>query len=465
LKGGNQVKKTEKADNLKQLALEHYWLPIRPWNVVTAPRGFTIFTEGSGCRLTDIDGKTYLDYWGSVSGCNAVGYSRKEVADAVYEQMMQLMFTPAHDLAPVKIKLAKKLADIAPTGNSSKVFFGSGGAESIETAIAIAKKYQILSGFRNKYKILAGYEYHGSTAGAMAVGWRPPAFRWDDYEPLMPGVLHVPSPYCSICDFDLKYPSCDLLCAKYVETVIQYEIPETVAAFLDDVEPFTGHIAPPEYWPMIRSICDKYGVLLILDEVQTGFGRTGKMFAIENWGVVPDIIVVAKALASSYVPLSAAIVRREIAEKFEGGPKEMLNHSYTWEGHPCGCAAALATLEIIEKEKLVENANTMGKYLFEQLQSLYKYDMVGEIRGGLGLLCCIDLVKDRKTKNRFSPDENAKLRSMLKEKLMDASLFGMFSNPIPIVPSLIITKKEIDEIVGGFDKVIGEIQKELHVSR
>jgi adenosylmethionine-8-amino-7-oxononanoate aminotransferase len=210
---------------------------------------------------------------------------------------------------------------------------------------------------------------------------------------------------------------------------------------------------------MIRSICDKYGIVLILDEVQTGFGRTGKMFAIENWGVVPDIIVVAKALGSSSVPISAAIVKREIAQKFDGGPKEMLHHSYTWEGHPCGCAAALATLEIIKREKLVENAKTMGKYLFEQLQSLYKYDIVGEIRGGLGLLCCIDLVKDRKTKERFTPEENVRLRNMLRDKLIDAGLFGQFSNPVPIVPALIITKEEIDEIVSGFDKVIGEIQK------
>jgi len=187
------------------------------------------------------------------------------------------------------------------------------------------------------------------------------------------------------------------------------------------------------------------------------------MFAIENWVVVPDIIVVAKALASSYVPLSAAIVRREIAEKFEGGPKEMLNHSYTWEGHPCGCAAALATLEIIEKEKLVENANTMGKYLFEQLQALYKYNIVGEIRGGLGLNCNVELFKDKKTKQRFSPEENSKIGGMLKRKLMEAGLFGMFRNPIPLAPALIITKDEIDEIVRGLDRVIGEIQKELSI--
>jgi adenosylmethionine-8-amino-7-oxononanoate aminotransferase len=212
---------------------------------------------------------------------------------------------------------------------------------------------------------------------------------------------------------------------------------------------------------MIRSICDKYGVLLILDCVVTGFGRTGKMFGIEHYPVVPDIIVVGKAFASGYVPISAAIVRREIAKKFEGGPNEMLKHSYTFEGHPGACAAALANLEIIEKERLVENSKMMGTYLFEQLQLLYKHRIVGEIRGGLGLMCEVELVKDKKTKEEFSPKENGRINAMLRDKLPAAGLFGPFRNPLSVCPSLIITKDEIDEIVIGFDTVIGEIEKEL----
>jgi len=236
------------------------------------------------------------------------------------------------------------------------------------------------------------------------------------------------------------------------------EGPDTVAAFLDTPISSSCFIPPREYWPMIRSICDKYGILIIHDEVVTGFGRTGKMFASEHLGMVPDILVVGKAFASGYVPISAAIVTREVARKFEGGLRESLSHSYTFEGHPGACAAALANIELIEKEKLVENSATMGKYLFEQLESFSEYKVVGEIRGGLGLMCEIELVKNKKTNEPFTAEEKMKLRRMLKEKLLKAGLFGMFENPIPICPPLIVTKSEVDEIVSGIRNVISEIE-------
>lgn len=447
-------------DNLGQLALEHVWVPIRPWNELTALRGFSIFTEGKGCFITDINGKKYLDYWGTVNGVNLVGWGRKEITDAVRDQLLKLHFTPTHELTVSKIKLSKKLADITP-GSLSKVFFGNSGTEAIEAAMAIAKKYQILSGYRNKYKIIGGYTYHGSTAGSKSTGWRPPVFKWEDFEPLVPGMVHVASPYCSKCDFGLEYPGCEILCAKHVERVIQMEVPDTVAAFLDTPIASSCFIPPQEYWPMIRSICDKYGILIIHDEVVTGFGRSGKWFASEHLGMIPDIMVVGKGFASGYIPISAAIVTSEVAKKFKGGPKEVLSHSYTFEGHPGACAAALANIEIIEKENLVENSANMGKYLFRQLQSLFKHKIVGEVRGGLGLMCEIEMMKDKKTKEPFTPEENKRINGMLKKKLMEAGLFGMFTNPLPICPPLIITESEIDQIISTFDRVIGEIEKEL----
>jgi len=452
-------KEKEDAAYLTQLALDHVWTPLRPWNALTAPGGFTIFTEGKGCRVTDVTGKTYLDYWSSIMLSN-IGYGRKEIADAAYEQMIKLQFPPTHDPTIPKIKLAKKLADITP-GSLSKVCFGNSGTESIETALKIARKYQRISGYTSRYKFIGGNNYHGSTFGAMSLGWRKPNFSWEDFEPLLPRVVHVPRPYCSVCELDLKYPGCDLQCAKQVEAVVKSEIPESIAAFIDVAIPAVGFIPPQEYWPKVRSICDKYGILLIIDEVQSGFGRTGKMFAIEHWNVVPDIMVMAKALAGGYLPISTAIVTKEVAQKFEGGPEEVLRHSYTFEGHPAACAAALATIEIMEKEKLVANSMVMGKYLYEQLQSLTKHRIVGEIRGGLGLMCNIELVKDKSRKEQFSPEENAKLRRMLKAKLMEAGLFGFFDNPIPIMPALIISKGEIDEIVSKLNSVIAEIEKEL----
>lgn len=445
-------------DYLRKLAVEHVWVPLRPWKTLIAPRGFNIFTEGKGCRVTDISGKTYLDFFASIM-CNAVGYGRKEIADAVYEQMKALPFPPTHELTIPKIKLAKKLADITP-GSLSKVFFASSGTESIETALMVAKKYQRLLGFGNKFKIIGGYTYHGSTVGAKSTGWRQPDFTWEDFEPLMPGVVHVSSPHCSVCDFGLTYPSCDLQCARQIDKVIQLEGPDTVAAFLDVPIATAGYVPPPEYWPMVRSICDKYGLLLILDEIVTGFGRTGKWFGTEHYGIVPDIMVIGKAVTSGYIPLSAAIVTKEVAQKFEGGPKEVLRHSYTFEGHPVPCAVALANIEIIERENLVESARVMGEYLFERLQVINKHKMVGEIRG-IGLLCDFDLVKDKKTSEPLSPEENTRVRSLLKTKCTEAGLWGAFRNPVPVIPSLIVTKSEIDEIVTIFDRVLGEIEMEL----
>jgi putrescine aminotransferase len=185
------------------------------------------------------------------------------------------------------------------------------------------------------------------------------------------------------------------------------------------------------------------------------------MFACEHWDVVPDIMVVGKGLAGGFLPISAAIVTKEVAQKFEGGADEALSHSVTFAGHPVSCVAALKTIEVIEREKLVEKSEAMGKYLFNGLQSLHKYRIVGEILGGLGLMAVVELVKDRKTMEPFGPKENKKLEALLKEKLLKAGLFGYFRNPIMLLPSLIITKDEIDYVLKALDKVIGEIEKEL----
>jgi adenosylmethionine-8-amino-7-oxononanoate aminotransferase len=449
----------EDIEGIKALALKHVWQVLRPFNVFSAPGGFTVFTEGKGCRLTDAKGKKYLDFWACIM-FNNVGWGRREIADAAYAQMVNLHFAPTHEPTVPKVKIAAKLADITP-GSLSKVCFGLGGTDSIETALKIAWKYQRLSGFPNRYKVIGGYTYHGSTFGAMSTGWRAPTFTWEDYPPMLPGMIHVASPYCSKCDFGLAYPSCDLLCARQVEWAIQREMPETIAAFIDVPIPAAAHIPPPEYWPMVRSICDKYGILLILDEVQSGFGRFGKMFACEHYDVVPDIMVFGKGITSGYIPMGAAIVREEIAGKFEGGPKETLKHSYTFEGSPVACAAALANIEIIEREKLVENSERIGKYLFEQLQSLHRHNIVGEIRGGLGLDCEVELVKNAENGQEFSPEENNRIGGLLKKRLMELGLFGPFGNPLAVVPSLIIGKSEVDEIVSKFDKVIGEIAKQF----
>jgi len=451
----------EDFEGLRSDVIEHVWPPRLPWNEFTAPGGITIFVEGKGCRITDVRGKTYLDFF-SCFQCNDVGYGRRELADVAREQMAKLHLSPQHEPSLPKIRLAKKLAEITP-GSLSRAYFTTGGTEAIETALKMVKKYQRNLGFPGRYKLIGECTFHGMTYGAMSTGWRKGAFTFEDYEPLVPGMVFISPPYCATCELGLKYPSCDLACAKQVEAFIQRENPETIAGFIGTPIVLQAHFPPKEYWPMIRAICDKYGIPLIFDEIQSGFGRWGTMFACEHYDVVPDIMCVAKGITSGYMPLGATITTKEFAQKFEGGPKEKLMHGFTYEGHPVSCAVALAHLEILEREKLVENSAKMGRYLYEQVQSFDRHSIVGDIRGGLGLVCAIDLVKNKKTKERFGAQENRIIASLLKKKLMALGLYGPFTNPIVIQPPLIVTKDEIDEIVQGFDTVIGEIGKELSI--
>jgi len=452
----------ETFDELRQVALDHTWVPARPWDALNAPDGFNIFTEGKGCRVTDIHGKTYLDIFSALGNVTALGYGRKEIADAAYEQMMKLHFMPTHELTVPQINLSKKLADLLP-GSLSRVFYANSGTEAVETAIKIAKKYQILAGHPNKYKmIVGGNRYHGATYGAMSLGSRKPHFSWTDYEPLMPGVVNIPP----VPNFDANGqhdPEHDMRCAEELERVILEQGPETIACFFDVTIATAGATHPAkDYWPRVRAICEKYDVLLAVDEIMMGMGRTGKWFGFEHWeGFVPDIVVLAKSLTNGAVPLGATVVTKEVAEKFEGGMKEMLNHSYTFLGHPVACAAALKTIEIMETENVVENSRVMGTYLFERLETLMKHPIVGLVRGGKGLDCQIEFVKNRETGEKLTAEENAKFAGLLKVKMREAGFWSKFGNPLKLLPPLVISKEEIDELVSNLDRVIGEIASDL----
>lgn len=283
------------------------------------------------------------------------------------------------------------------------------------------------------------------------------------YEPLVPGIMHVPQPYCYRCPVELQYPDCGLACAKELERVIEFEGPEMVAAVLMTAicQSTAVMSQPPDYFPMIRSICDKYGVLLIDDEVVTGFGRTGKMFAVEHWGVVPDFMTVAKGIISGYLPLGACISKSEVSEKFEGKKdREAFRHTITYGGMPACCAASLVNIEIMEREKLPERAATMGEYFAKQIQTLYEHPIVGDIRG-TGLMWAIELVKDKKSKEKLTPEEDTKIREKLREGGLITSCMG---GAIRFLPPLIITQGEIDESITIMDKVISEFGKELSAS-
>ncbi len=452
----------EDYEEFRRLGEQHYIQPVTTRTAAYDPADFLLFVKEDGCSVTDIKGKTYLDTFASLMYKN-VGYGRKEIADAVYTQMLQLSGCVGTYPNIPQIKLAKKLADITP-GDLSVVFFGCNGSDANETGIKFARQYQRLSGFPNRYKVIARRrEYHGLNFGTMSLG-RPinrgnPLLleTYATYEPLLPGIIHVAPPHCYRCEFGMTYPNCNLLCARQVEAVIQQEGPESVAVFL--ATPVSAaslcDVPPPEYWPVIRSICDKYGILLQTDCVVTGFGRTGKMFAVEHWDIVPDIMAVAKGITSGYLPLGATIISKRVADKFE--PGSLFMHDYTFGGHPVACAAALTNIDIIEREKLVENSAVVGKYLLERLQALCNHPTVGDVRG-IGLFCVVEYVKDKKTKEPF----DTALIVRLRRKLVEAGLLTRTrDSATSFLPPLIFTRSDVDETVDILEKTITEVEKEL----
>ena len=331
-----------------------------------------------------------------------IGHGREEIAEAVYEQMKDISYSPGGTVSPATVKLSAKIASHAPD-KDSRVYFVSGGSEAVETALKMAKNYHKNNGEATRWKIISRRgSYHGATVACMSLGgaaWTAAA----NYGPTMPGNIHVAQPDQYRCTFCRDRGGCNLECARDVERAIEHEGPSTVAAFIG--EPISAsagiHVPHPDYWPTIREICDRTGVLMICDEVITGFGRTGKMFATEHWGVTPDITTVAKALTSGYLPIGAAVASKKIADAFIGSEESAFRHLITFGGNPASCAAGLANLEIMEGEGMVENSAQMGDYLYEQLQTLYEHRIVGDVRGGKGLLAAVEIVKDRDTREKF----------------------------------------------------------------
>lgn len=282
-----------------------------------------------------------------------------------------------------------------------------------------------------------------------------------NYGPLMPGNIHIEQPdgYRGRCC--AQDGGCTLDCAKDLERAILHEGPSTVAAFIGEpISAASGvHIPHPEYWPTIRDICDRYGVVMICDEVINAFGRTGKMFASAHWNIQPDITTIAKALTSGYLPIGAAIASKKISRAFEGGEDETFRHLITFGGNPSSCAAGMANLDIMEEEGLVRNSEQMGHYLFERLQTLREHSIVGDVRGGLGLLASVELVQNKSTKEKFSKDSNmtAKAASILQE----FGLLGRAGDVIPIAPPLCITKEEIDHLIKCLDLSLSKMESSI----
>jgi len=395
--------------------------------------------RAEGVYFWDAEGKRYIDFSAQLMNVN-IGHQHPKVIHAIKEQADRLCYAHPGLATEPRALLGELLAEVTP-GNLSKTFFCLGGAEANENAIKMARLYT------GRHKILAHYiSYHGATHGAIAL--TGDNRRWS-VEPTMPGVVHVLNPYCYRCPFGWTRDTCHRECIDHIEEVIQYEGPEEIAAiFFEGVVGSNGIIVPPDdYWPRMREICDKYGILLISDEVMSGFGRTGKWFAVDNWDVAPDIITMAKGITSGYVPLGAVVVSERIAQHFEDNK---LWCGLTYSGHPLSCAAGVAAVKVYEEDGLIDNAAEVGSHLGARLEELKSnHTSVGDVRY-IGLFSVIEVVKDKSTKEPIAT-RNAKGAELVTMNevgryLRENGLFTFIkANLIFIVPPLCITKSQVDE--------------------
>jgi taurine---2-oxoglutarate transaminase len=412
-------------DEIVQMSREHVFFS---WSVQKDVRPVPV-AGGQGVYFWDTDGKRYLDFSSQLMNLN-IGYQHPEVIAAIKEQADTL--TAAHPSMATEPKalLGKMLAEVAP-GDLNKVFFTLGGAEANENAIKFARFYT------GRHKLLARYiSYHGATYGALSLTGdyrRPPA------EPGIPGVVHFLDPFCYRCPFGQTPDSCRRQCIDHVEQILEYENPETVAAiFMEGVTGSNGIIVPPDdYWPRVREITKKYGIMLVSDEVMSGFGRTGEWFAVDHWEVVPDLITFAKGVTSGYLPLGGVIVSQAIADHFDD---RMLYMGLTYFGHPMSCAAGVATLKVYKEENLLDHTRDLGEVLGNALEALKeRHISVGDVRY-IGLFSVIELVKDRATKERM----DLGVMNAIKGFLQAEGLATFVSkNMIFIVPPLVISEGEL----------------------
>lgn len=431
-------------EQLKADALQ-YIIPHFAGNAELA-KGPKIFVRGEGCYVWDVEGRKYFDSFATLL-TTVSGHVRPEVTQAVREQMETLEFFPNYvDAFTVPlIALARKLADLLP-GDLSVSFFVNSGSEANETALKMARQYHVERGERQRHKFIARRDsYHATTLGGGAVT----GLKWfrEHFEPLLPGCLFVSAARERDVPAGLTSAQYARQCLAEIEKLIADEGAESIAAFIMDPLPGSnsGFPLPPEgYLPGVRELCDRHGILLIFDEVQTGFGHTGKWFACEHFDVVPDIMTLGKGFSGGFIPLGATVTTPKVAEVFRQGPGTELRSGSTYGGHTCACAATLANLKIIEHEGLVENARVRGEYIQARLAEMKRYPIVGEA-SGLGLLWALNLKADP------ALNVGAWIRDWCHRHGMILRCNG---NIMVLAPSLIISREETDFMLGLIEQAI-----------
>jgi taurine--2-oxoglutarate transaminase len=399
--------------------------------------------RAEGVYFWDANGKQYLDFSSQLVYLN-VGHQHPKLVRAIQEQAAKLCVVQPGSATEPRGILGKQLAQVTP-GNLKKVFFCLGGAEANENAIKIARMVTRRSKFIARYR-----SYHGATHGSMALTGDP---RRLPSEPTMPGVVHVFDPYCYRCHFGWTPDTCHRECITHIEEVIRFEGQDNIAAiFMEGVTGTNGLLVPPDdYWPRIRQMCDKYGILLVSDEVMSGFGRTGRWFAVDNWNITPDILTVAKGITCGYVPLGAVVVSETIAQGLED---MMLSCGLTYSSHTLACAVGIAALQVYQEEGLVENSARLGQVLGACLEDMKaRHPSVGDVRY-IGLFSAIELVKNRATKE---PLQAAPLARLLRDRGLSTLTPA---NLLTITPPLCITETELRDGLRIIDEVLDIADKE-----
>ncbi len=427
---------------------------------------FPVASRGEGCWIIAEDGRRFLDASGQAAVVS-IGHGVAGIGRAMAEQSSQIAFahTSQFHTAPAE-KLAGRLLAVAPPNfrNGGRVYFTSGGSEATETAIKLARQFHLESGQKNRYRVLSRRQsYHGSTLGAMSVSGN--AARRAPYEPLLAEWGHIAPCFCYHCPFEKTFPQCEVACADDLDTFLLGNNSDSVSAFIFEpvVGATLGASAPPEgYAARIAEICRKNGILLIADEVMTGMGRTGKPFAVQHWGIEPDLILVGKGIASGYAPLGAVLVSARVVEAFERGSGAFM-HGFTYQAHPVSTAAGNAVLDYLEVHHLFDRVSAAGQTLRGALAPLLAHPNVGDIRG-LGLLLGVEFVKDKTTREPFAKEQNIAeniRQACLEENILtyptQGCVDGLRGDHILLAPPFTISTEECALIVRALRTAVAKV--------